>query len=313
MLIKASAPGRITLLGEHAVLHKHKTIVSAVDQRISILWSARADDRIQIESKLGSFESKISQLKIVPPFQFVLAMLLRFKKYFKHGFSLKIEADFSDQIGLASSASVTVATLAILNSWLDLQYSPLKMVQVGRQVIRQIQGFGSGADVAASLYGGVVAFCMQPLTIEPLNFSYPLTLLYSGSKTTTVDVVNIVNKKFQHQPKLFKNIMNAIGSCSSEGRIAIQKQKWHELGHIMNIQQGFMESLGVSTPLLTGMIEELRSEPGILGAKISGAGLGDCVVALGAVSKTFSSRYIPEGVKRIEINLEKQGITCEKI
>ena len=187
------------------------------------------------------------------------------------------------------------------------------MLQMGRQVVRQVQGFGSGADIAAAVLGGVIAFRMQPVRIVPLSFAYPITLFYSGSKTTTPDVVNRVQQQFKTQPKLFKVIMNAIGLCSKEGIKAIQSENWQELGHIMNIQQGFMDALGVSTPLLNSMIETLRADPGILGAKISGAGLGDCVIALGSLSKEFTAQYESFGVKHIPIHLSTQGVFCEQI
>ena len=50
---------------------------------------------------------------------------------------------------------------------------------------------------------------------------------------------------------------------------------------IMNKNQTYMRKMGVSTEKLDEIVKTLQQQPGILGAKISGSGLGDCVLGLG--------------------------------
>ncbi len=56
---------------------------------------------------------------------------------------------------------------------------------------------------------------------------------------------------------------------------------WVRLGWLANTQQGLMEALGLNTPELDRLLHCMRSCRGIHGAKISGAGRGDCVVGVG--------------------------------
>src|SRR5438045_3958935 len=75
MLLRASAPGSLMLLGEYAVLHGQHALVCAIDKRMTVTLSPRDDKKILIESALGHYETTLSDLKLVSPFRFVLATL----------------------------------------------------------------------------------------------------------------------------------------------------------------------------------------------------------------------------------------------
>ncbi|MCC2666870.1 MAG: galK, partial [Gammaproteobacteria bacterium] len=200
MLIKASAPGSLMLLGEYAVLQGGHALVCAVEKRIDVSLKPRMDNRIELMSGLGHLTVTLSQLKIIPPFQFVLAILKKYRKWIKQGCNITIQSEWSDQIGLASSAAVTVAVLAALKKWLELSYSPLQLIREARRIVQSVQGVGSGADVAACVLGGMVAYRKNPFIAERIECFHPLTLVYSGSKTPTVVAINQVKKYFSSKP-----------------------------------------------------------------------------------------------------------------
>lgn len=310
LVFKASAPGSLMLLGEHAVLLNHAALVCAVDQRISVQLTVRNDKKIVIHSVLGHYETDIQHLDVASPFQFVLTTLKKFQKRLKQGCTISIKSEFSDQVGLASSAAVTVATLFVLSDWLDLHYSAEQLIRKAREIVQMVQGMGSGADVAACVLGGVIAYRMHPLMMKKIENNPPLTVIYSGSKTKTTKVLAHVNAAFAPYPDLFKKIMRAIGESAEQGIEAAIKKDWQSLGRIMNIHQGLHEALLVSTPLLNGLIEELRASPAMYGAKISGSGLGDCVIGLGSFSH-FTSKY-PDALQ-LPVNITKEGVRSEKI
>lgn len=310
MQLKASAPGSLMLLGEYAVLYGKHAIVCSVDKRITVTLSPREDERIEIESTLhGQYATDIAQLAIEKPFQFVLGTLKHYQAKLKRGCHISITSDFSDQIGFGSSAAVTVATLAVLTNWLGIRLMPLDMVRQGRNIIREVQGLGSGADIAASVYGGMVAYQSHPLTVEKFLTTPPLTVLYSGFKTPTVEAVSHVEQHFADYPAIFKQLTASIGQCAQDAMLYARKGEWRALGAIMNMQQGMMESLGVSTPILREMVDDLRKQADVRGAKISGAGLGDCVVGLGELP----ADYTYAGLQRIPVAISSQGVQCEKI
>ncbi len=312
MLFKASAPGSLMLLGEYAVLHGKHALVCAVDKRMIVSLQPRIDQVINIKSaRLGDFTTEISALTITAPFLFVLATLKKYQKHLKYGCDITISSEFSHKVGLGSSAAVTVALIAALSKWLKFSFSDLMLIREARNIIRQVQGLGSGADAAACVLGGIVAYKMQPLLATKISFQHPITLIYSGFKTTTVQAVELMKTKFIAQPKLFNKLFSAIDECVLQGVQALENQDWKMLGVIFTIQQGLMQSLGVSTPLLTEIVETLIQQEKMLGAKISGSGLGDCVIGLGEISEPLS--FSSPDVKLISAQMTTQGVICEEI
>lgn len=306
-MFKASAPGSTMLLGEYAVLHQGWAVVCAVDQRVYVQLTPRSDNQIEIHSSLGSYQVNLNELEIKAPFQFVLAALKKYQHQFTQGCTLTIQSDFSEQLGLSSSAAITVATVSVITKWLQITYTSPELIQHVRGIVQQVQGMGSGADVAACVLGGVVAYRQDPFTVEKINWNYPLNLIYSGSKTPTAVVIKQVTKHFAHQPALYQKILDSIGQCAVEGIAAMKAQNNELLGRIMTKQQELMQALGVNTPVLQAIIEELLLMPHILGAKISGSGLGDSVIALGQLSKTYIPCFPERGTRLIPMMIAVDG------
>ncbi len=322
MQLKASAPGSLILLGEYAVLYGKPALVCAVDKRITVTLTPRDDKEIHIQSTLhGHHVTTVTDLTIEKPFHFVLGALKLHQSKLKRGCDIHIESNFSDKVGLGSSAAVTVATLATLVTWLDKRLSPLDLVRQGRQVVRSIQGVGSGADIAASVYGGIVGYQAQSLVVEKFSVTHPLVAWYAGFKTPTVEAIKQVQTQFAPYPELFRHLCQSIGQCAREGIQLVRREEWGKLGEIFNYQQGLMEALGVSMPLLHDTVEILRQQPEIKGAKISGSGLGDCVIGLGSLSNPSELNFlieqkamkVREPFSFIPVAMTLQGIQCEKI
>lgn len=316
MPFKVSAPGSLMLLGEYAVLHGKPALVCAVDKRITVTLTPRDDKLIEIQSDLhGAYSTSLTELTIERPFQFVLGALQHYRPRLLRGCDIHIHSAFSDKVGLGSSAAVTVATLAAIVTWLGLKITPHELVREGRQVVKHIQGVGSGADIAASVYGGMVAFQATPLLVEKFNVTHPLTVLYAGFKTPTVEAIKRVHQFYAGYPALFRHLQESVGRCAMEGIQLVKKKEWGKLGEIMTVQQGLMDSLGVNIPLLHDMVETLRQQPDILGAKISGSGLGDCVVGLGhqpSAHEFPGDSLLTRGVQHIPVEMTVQGVHCEK-
>lgn len=304
---RASAPGSLMLLGEYAVLHDFPALVCAVDKRITVTLVPRKDEVIDIISALGSYKTTLKTLDVISPFTFVLATLKQFQRRLPSGCTISIETEFSHQIGFASSAAVTVAMLAALTAWLKLYYSPLERILLARTIVQSVQGMGSGADVAACTLGGVVAYRMHPLSAERIHRGLPLTVVYSGSKTPTIQAVQKVTQSFAKHTHLFKKLLQAIGECAAEGVAALGREDYRGLGNVMRVQQGLMHALGVNTPILHHITESLNTVATVWGAKISGSGLGDCVVALGEISDDFTTQH-----EIISVEMTDVGVRCEE-
>ncbi len=309
LAVRASAPGSLMLLGEYAVLHQKPALVMAMDKRVSVTLKPRADDVIRIDSKeLGQYTTTLSSLTIEKPMQFSLAAIAEFRAALKTGFDLEIESEIKSTMGLGSSSAVTVATLAALLGALQKPFTAIELIQLARKVILLVQdGRGSGADAAAAVLGGIVHYQKEPLIAEKFTLTHPFTTLYVGYKTPTPIAINEVNKRFKDKQGLYDALINAIGECANAGVEALKRKDWVHLGKLMSTQQALMSALGVSNPDLNALITELNSESSMLGAKISGSGLGDCVIGLS--SETLTERF----PKAVPISLSLQGVQCEQI
>ncbi len=300
------------LLGEYAVLHGQHALVCAIDRRMHVKLMPRDDERIILDSSLGHYETTVSHLESVPPFQFVLSTLLSFKKYLKHGCHIQIESEFSDKIGFASSAAVTVATFLAVATWCELFFSTPELIKRARKIVRDVQGVGSGADVAACVLGGIVSYRAEPFIANKMPFTYPMTVVYSGNKTPTPIAIKHVHEKFVDRADMFSELMKAINGCVLQGMDAVKEKDWRKLGAMMNIQQIFMSNLlGVNTAAIDRIIELMQPQSNLLGIKISGAGLGDCVIALGECE--LDPFLLPPNAKQIRVNMSNEGMRCEKI
>lgn len=303
--VTASAPGSLMLLGEHAVLHGKKALACAVNRHIRVRLTLREDREVAVRSALGHAAFSLDRLEPRPPFQFALAAVARRKDQLSHGFDLAIESDFSHEVGLGSSASVTVAVSAALSALLGEPLNPQRVFEDSLHVVREVQGLGSGADVAASTFGGVVAYRATPTEIQKLDGTHPLTVVYSGSKRSTVEVVRLVDEARAAQPELFNAIFNLMGASAEKAAEAIRQKDWKTVGSLLNINQGLMEALGVGSGPLAEIVYALRADPAVLGAKISGSGLGDCAIGLGKAGRrdwpyTVIEADMAEGGVRVE-------------
>lgn len=310
---KVKVPGSLMLFGEHAVLQRKQAVVTAIDRYLQVTLIPRADCNISIRSSgFANHTVALSKLRVVKPYEYVLTAIKQYLPKIKQGFTLKISSDFASHVGLGSSAAVTVATLGVLSWWLNgKKPKQLELCRKAIAIVRLVQGVGSGADVAASVFGGVIAYKMQPLTIRKLCKNLSLIAVYSGSKVATAEVIARVGKKRKQSPYIFASLYNTIDRCTQAGIIAIKNKQWSRLGELMNIHQGLQEALGVNTATLAELIFSLRRYPNIYGAKISGSGLGDCVIGLGKIRNNSFPENIAQkkkGVKQIDINVSSQGL-----
>ena len=95
-------------------------------------------------------------------------------------------------------------------------------------------------------------------------------------------------------------------------KVALQTKTWNAFGELMNFDQGILESLGVGSAKLAAMICAAR-DAGAFGAKLSGAGVGDCMIALAPPDKTQAVKQaISEaGGQVIEIETNVEGVRVE--
>jgi mevalonate kinase len=292
------------LFGEHSVLRGGTAIVAAIDCRLSVRISPRTDQVIEVHSSLGHTSTTCKDLSFDHALRFIEGAFRLVRP--EEGFFVEVISSIDPTVGLASSASVTVALLAALRAYHVGSIDQQALLNDACTVIRSVQGHGSGADAASIVYGGVIAYRMPCAVVTPLCPTLPLVLIYSGKKTPTPEVIRRVNGAEADFPSIYKGLFDAIDTVSAEAVEAIRVQQLPKIGSLMNQANGLMEALGVGTPELSELCWTLRSEPTILGAKISGSGLGDAAVGLGSLPSSFAGKRLPSTVaqKGVEVTWE---------
>lgn len=292
--------------GEHAVLRGSRALALAVDKRLSVRLTPRADGRVLIRSALGTLETTVQDLAPRPPFTFLLAVAAEFAP--ATGFELEVEAGFSSTVGLGSSAAVTAAALGAFARWTGRPETPAALLRTGLALIRRVQGAGSGTDLAASLHGGVIVY--QPATLEvrrlwgddPARAFPGLSLVYSGAKEPTPSVIAKVDVWAAERPRIAREIFTLLGMVTEHAAVAVAAGDWGETGRLMGVHQGLQDALGLTNRALGEIITHLREINGMLGVKISGSGLGDCALGLGA-----EAAAVP-GYETIPVAVSSQGL-----
>ena len=311
MKINASAPGNLMLMGEHAVLHGELAIACAVEQRIRVTLEPLESQVLRVSSALSNYQDDLRSLADDPQLRFVLQAVRSLTGQLPGGLHLKIDSEFSHRVGLGSSAAVTVAVTAALQQWVEDCYDRRQVFERALETVLAVQGRGSGTDLAASTYGAVIGYRVDPLEIIPLDAVPQIGLYYCGYKTPTPDVLARVAAEEQRFPELYKQLYQLMGAATKEALAAAAAQNWPLLGQLMNYYQGLMDALGVNDKTLADIVYRLRAgsaaatldNSGVYGAKISGSGLGDCVISLGRPNGVdipydeIPVKVAPEGVK----------------
>lgn len=302
MKIKVSAPGKLMLFGEHAVVYNRPAIVTAVSSRI----------HVEIEKIKSGFKIEFPQVKDV---RFVDETIRVFRKYYPFDFGLwiKTKNDFSTQYGFGSSSAVTVALLYGLSKIIGKNLTKNEIFKLGYEINLNVQGVGSGFDIAAATYGKTLYFLTGGKIIEEIKIGdLPLIVGYSGIKADTPLIVKKLKEKIKRNQKKYEKIFDEIADIVKMVKNFLLKKDWQKVGELMNKNQQLLKDLGVSTDKLDKMCQA-AIENGAFGAKLSGAGGGDCMIAL-APKERFEA--VKKGITKvggeiIEVNANAQRVILE--
>ena len=299
--ITISAPGKLMLFGEHAVVYGKPCIVTSVNQRLSVKTSKFNEPILNLNApdvEINNYSKPLSDLgngEIPKGAKFVEFAVLNFLEKNKsvipairqlaEGIQLETVAQFKSTFGFGSSSASAVCTIKALAELFEIKLTEKEIFDLAYKTVLDVQGLGSGFDLAAAIYGGTLYFITGGTTIQPLTINHlPLIVGYTGVKADTATIVREVKARFEKYTELLKNIYDGIAMIVEEAKIALEKNDLEKVGQLMNLNQGYLETLGVSSEKLSAMIYAARNA-GAYGAKLSGAGGGDCMIALAPSSK----------------------------
>lgn len=279
-MVGVSAPGKVILFGEHAVVYGKPSLAGAIDKRTHVNLEARDDSVISIESnaKPHSLSFSVDDVASVEGFPYVRkAIELSFERIGKKsGLDIKISSDFAPASGLGSSASVSVATILAVHDALGSEISHDELAKLGHQVEFEVQGAASPTDTAIATFGGILFIEPDKGEHERIDAQLPLVVGCTGIERSTKALVANVRALREKSPDI---VDSAIGSIEKITREAKEKiEKGEDIGELMNMNHGLLMALGVSNFKLDNLVYAAR-DAGAQGAKLTGAGGGGCMIA----------------------------------
>ncbi len=296
------------LLGEHAVVYGYPSLVTAADERLLVEAEAMSEDRIVIDAPESGdtrfVDEAIRQARVTWQIP-------------SGGYRIKTQSKFTGKYGFGSSAAVTTATIRALAALFQKEVTLRELFELSYQTVLAVQGVGSGFDVAASVYGGTLYFVGGGRIIEPISIpSVPLIVGYTGVKSNSIELVRQVAEKRKKEPQKIERIFQAIAKLVDESRQRMLEGDWERVGKLMDFNQEYLRDLGVSSEKLEVMISAAK-KAGAWGAKLSGAGGGDCMIALhpyGAQGKLAITKAIQDaGGEVVDVYANAPGVRVETV
>jgi mevalonate kinase len=326
----SSAPGKVYLFGEHAVVYGEPAVPCAIERRAQVTVERREDEQIRVRANdltLDGFtvtwdgETDTRPDVDVPTplveaamgyIEGAIEQALDAVEQTRAGFDVTIESEIPLGAGLGSSAAVVVAGIDAATRELGTNLEPERIANRAYQVEYEVQdGQASRADTFCSAMGGAVRVqgddCRRIRDVPEL----PFVIGYDGEAGDTGQLVAGV-RELKDAYEFAADTVKAIGDIVRSGEAALENDDVEEIGRLMDFNHGLLSALGVSARSLDSMVWAARDAEA-LGAKLTGAGGGGCIVALDRSEQTHTAlEYTPGCESAFRAELDTEGVRAEE-
>jgi mevalonate kinase len=272
MTVHTSACGKVILLGEHAVVYGVPAIAIGIERGVTA--TARPLDRGSSRLVVRAWNVDVTEEDDHDLGRALHAV----REASGDGPSLSIEAevDLPPGGGLGCSAALGVAVARAI----DPRASSRAIASRVMAWERVFHGNPSGIDAAVAAGGGCISFTKGE-GIEAVALGGPIHVCIgdTGIPASTKTMVQGVASLRERRPEVVEKALEGVRSLVRNARLAIEAGDSFALGRLMDLNQMILAGLFVSTQEVEELCSLARAN-GALGAKLTGAGGGGCVVAL---------------------------------
>jgi len=274
-----SAPGKIILLGEHAVVYGEPAIAIPIHSIQTIVSIQAQDSGISIASPQLQLDCDLNDLPREHPVRLMYEEIFARMNILPSGFKIDIRSTIPAASGLGSGAALSTASIRALGEFFNKNLSRAEINGICFATEKIFHGNPSGVDNTVITFGKPV-FYQPGKKVELLEVRgvFHLLIANTGIKSSTREVVSAVRQLVDHDP-LIKTDLRKLGELSRFGRSAIAHGDRNLLGKLMNDAHRTLKHMTVSCVELDRLVAAAR-ENGALGAKLSGGGRGGNMIAL---------------------------------
>ena len=312
-MIVSSAPGKIILFGEHAVVYGEPCVSMAVNLRTTVT----VENAKGAESTVDGYSAQRQ-----PHIRTALEILWEGAPIIP--VEIRIKSEIPSAAGMGSSAALSVAAAAALTKFGGSDVVEEKIARAGFEVEYAVQGSASPNDTSVSAHGSAIMLCKERRSdlrflweiekdgrrwyVHHCEFSeFNIVAGFTGARGRTSEQVakvgNLVRYPFVH------GVIKEIGQIAEEGAKALSAGDFKKAGALMTKNHNLLAVLGVNTPELQRLVS--AALPTSHGAKITGAGGGGCMIALTDNPDETAKAIESAGGKAYRVKLERRGVVIE--
>ncbi len=278
-----SAPAKIIMLGEHAVVYNQPAIavpVSELRAYASIMPNETDEPGLLITAQDLNQTFRFTGHNPDNSLSFVVETILSNLGAKPPDATIRLHSQIPLASGLGSGAAITTALTRALAAALNIAINHEQLNAIVYEVEKQYHGTPSGIDNTVVVYERPVFFVrdhpIERLTVHsPFHFLIADTGITAPTKTSVGDV----RKLYEADPTTIQHILDSIGTLVRAGRSALENGEVDKLGQHMNRNHELLQQLTVSSDELDQLVTTARLS-GASGAKLSGGGRGGNMIAL---------------------------------
>ncbi|MFC6757779.1 MULTISPECIES: mevalonate kinase [Haloarcula] len=327
-MVTSSAPGKVYLFGEHAVVYGEPAVPCAIERRARVT-AEEIDEGLVVHAEdlqLDGFtveyvgddtdhpdvDAENSLVEAATGYvNEAVAQVRDAADAPDAGFEIWIESDIPLGAGLGSSAAVACAAIDAGCRELGVELSPEEIADRAYQVEAAVQdGEASRADTFCSAMGGAVRVEGDDCRRVDGVGNLPFVIGYDGGAGDTGQLVAGV-RELREEYDFAADTVETIGDIVREGEAVLRTEDTETLGELMDFNHGLLGALGVSSRSLDTMVWAAR-DAGAVGAKLTGAGGGGCIVALDETDAALTAlKYTPGCDEAFRAALDTEGVRAE--
>jgi mevalonate kinase len=279
----ATAPGKVILFGEHAVVYGRPAIAVPV---VEVQAKARVEPAYAGQGVVvlaPDLDRKIVLREAAEDEPLACIVRLSLEKLEQPpdpDLTVTVTSTVPVARGMGSGAAVSTAIVRALARYVGHWLSSRALSDLVYQTEILYHGTPSGIDNTVVAFEKPVYF-VKDSGWELFWVGEPLLLAIAdtGIESSTRDVVGDLSHRYQADPASYEPLFNQVGQIAVSARAAIEQGNTKDLGRLMDENHALLQDLGVSCPELDRLVAAAR-DGGALGAKMSGAGWGGNMIAL---------------------------------